>query len=82
MYLGAPLKVFIPVAVVCAALAAAVPNARAQGNYEIQVYGSETVAPRSTMLQISPVHTGLAEAPAQALGRLMDSIVRMKPEGA
>jgi hypothetical protein len=26
--------------------------ARAQGNYEIQVYGSETVAPRSTMVEL------------------------------
>ncbi|MGD1079511.1 MAG: hypothetical protein ABR881_14405 [Candidatus Sulfotelmatobacter sp.] len=29
-----------------------VPLARAQDNYEIQVYGSETVAPRSTMVEI------------------------------
>jgi hypothetical protein len=29
-----------------------VPWARAQDNYEIQVYGSETVAPRSTMVEI------------------------------
>jgi hypothetical protein len=28
------------------------PFARAQDNYEIQVYGSETVAPRSTMVEI------------------------------
>ena len=29
-----------------------VPCARTQDNYEIQVYGSETVAPRSTMIEI------------------------------
>lgn len=28
------------------------PLARAQGNYEIQVYGSETVAPRTTMVEV------------------------------
>jgi hypothetical protein len=33
-------------------LAAAIPAARAQGNYEIQVYGAETVAPRSTMVEL------------------------------
>jgi hypothetical protein len=32
--------------------AAALPLARAQGNYEIQVYGAETVAPRSTMVEL------------------------------
>jgi hypothetical protein len=34
------------------ALAVAVPAARAQGNYEIQVYGAETVAPRNTMVEL------------------------------
>jgi len=33
-------------------LAAAAADARAQGNYEIQVYGAETVAPRSTMVEL------------------------------
>ena len=33
-------------------IVAAVASARAQGNYEIQVYGSETVRPRSTMFEI------------------------------
>jgi hypothetical protein len=28
------------------------PLARAQGNYEVQVYGAETIAPRSTMVEI------------------------------
>jgi hypothetical protein len=30
----------------------AIPMARAQGNYEIQVYGAETVAPRNTMVEL------------------------------
>ncbi|MDR3775218.1 MAG: hypothetical protein P4L26_17825 [Terracidiphilus sp.] len=30
----------------------ALPLARAQGNYEIQVYGAETVAPRTTMVEL------------------------------
>jgi hypothetical protein len=50
--MGAPLKSSIPFAVCCAVFAAVLPIARAQGNYEIQVYGSETVAPRSTMLEL------------------------------
>lgn len=29
-----------------------VPRARAQGNFEIQVYGSETVPPRSTLVEL------------------------------
>ena len=33
-------------------LAASIPMARAQGNYEIQVYGAETVAPRNTMVEL------------------------------
>jgi hypothetical protein len=35
-----------------AAFYAAVPVAHAQGNYEIQVYGAETVAPRNTMVEL------------------------------
>lgn len=34
------------------------------------------VAPRSTMIQPSPVHTGLCEDPEAALERLMDAMVR------
>lgn len=40
------------------------------------------VAPRSTVLQISPVHSGLAESPEHALERLMDTMVRATPHGA
>ncbi len=34
------------------------------------------VAPRSTIIQLSPVHTGLAEDPDSALEHLMDRMVR------
>jgi hypothetical protein len=35
------------------------------------------VAPRSTVIQISPVHAGLCEDPAGALERLLDRMVRV-----
>lgn len=35
------------------------------------------VAPRSTILQTSPVHSGLCEEPARALEHLMDRMVRL-----
>ena len=38
------------------------------------------VAPRSTVLQVSPVHSGLTEDPARSLERLMESMVRMPRE--
>lgn len=34
------------------------------------------VAPRSTIIQISPVHVGLCTEPQEALDRLMDRMVR------
>lgn len=34
------------------------------------------VAPRSTMIQLSPVHSGLCESPEQALEHLLDQFVR------
>lgn len=34
------------------------------------------VAPRSTMLQTSPAHPGLCEAPEAAMERLLDRVVR------
>jgi hypothetical protein len=37
------------------------------------------VAPRSTILQTSPVHSGLCEDPAKALEHLMDRMVRLPP---
>lgn len=35
------------------------------------------VAPRSTVIQVSPVHTGRTDDPATALDRLMDTLVRV-----
>lgn len=35
------------------------------------------VAPRSTVIQLSPVHSGMCDEPAQALGRLVDRLVRV-----
>jgi hypothetical protein len=37
------------------------------------------VAPRSTILQMSPVHSGLCEDPTRALEHLMDTMVRLPP---
>lgn len=39
------------------------------------------VAPRSTIIQTSPVHSGLCEDPAKALERLMDGMVRLPSQG-
>ncbi|WP_224249289.1 DUF3037 domain-containing protein [Hyalangium gracile] len=36
------------------------------------------VAPRSTILQTSPVHSGLCEDPTRALEHLMDTMVRLR----
>lgn len=38
------------------------------------------VAPRSTIIQVSPVHAGLCTEPDQALERLMDRMVRRQPK--
>jgi hypothetical protein len=35
------------------------------------------VAPRSAIIQTSPVHTGLCEAPAHSLDQLIDRLVRL-----
>lgn len=37
------------------------------------------VAPRSTIVQVSPVHAGLCQDPAQALRRLFERMVRLAP---
>jgi hypothetical protein len=39
------------------------------------------VAPRSTVLQVGPVHSGLCQDPAQALEELMNGRVRAPPSG-
>lgn len=37
------------------------------------------VAPRSTILQVSPVHSGLCDQPERALHELFDQMVRVEP---
>lgn len=37
------------------------------------------VAPRSTVIQVSPVHTGRTDDPAGALERLLETLVRPSP---
>jgi hypothetical protein len=39
------------------------------------------VSPRSTMIQVSPVHTGRTANPAAALERLLETMVRQPPAG-
>ena len=34
------------------------------------------VAPRSTVIQLSPVHSGICESPADALAQILDEMVR------
>ena len=38
------------------------------------------VAPRSTILQAGPVHSGLCEDPAKALTHLLETMVRLPPQ--
>lgn len=38
------------------------------------------VAPRSTIIQVSPVHTGRTGDPARALERLVETLVRVTPQ--
>ncbi|ABS25838.1 DUF3037 domain-containing protein [Anaeromyxobacter sp. Fw109-5] len=38
------------------------------------------VAPRSTVIQVGPVHSGVCEVPAQALEKLLDRMVRTAPD--
>lgn len=38
-------------------------------------------APRSTIIQISPVHTGLCTDPAASLTHLLNTMVRLPPPG-
>jgi hypothetical protein len=39
------------------------------------------VSPRSTMVQVSPAHSGLCEDPAGTLEQLMDTMVRLPAPG-
>ena len=40
------------------------------------------VAPRSTVIQVGPVHSGVCEDPARALDRLFERMVRLPPSPA
>ena len=40
------------------------------------------VAPRSSVIQVSPVHTGRTDDPAAALGRLVQMLVRLPGSGS
>ncbi len=40
------------------------------------------VAPHSTIIQISPVHTGLCREPAEALNHLVDTLIRQNAPGS
>jgi hypothetical protein len=46
------------------------------GRLEVRERFHWLVAPRSTVIQVSPVHSGLCEDPRAALERLMDGLVR------
>lgn len=37
------------------------------------------VAPRSTQIQVSPVHSGISERPAEAMQRILGECVSIKP---
>src|SRR5436190_24350114 len=48
---------FVPSMIACALLVAAGSSGAAQGNYEIQVYASPTVAPKTTMFELHSNYT-------------------------
>jgi hypothetical protein len=52
------------------------PDAGAIGRLSRRERWHWLVAPRSTMIQTSPAHAGLCDAPEAALERLMDKVVR------
>ncbi len=56
------------------------PTAGSAGQQDIGRRFRWLTAPRSTVVQPGPVHTGLTEDPAAELQRLLDSLVRL-PEG-
>jgi hypothetical protein len=52
------------------------PEAGALGALPARARFHWLVAPRSTVIQVSPVHTGRTDDPAAALERLLDTLVR------
>jgi hypothetical protein len=55
------------------------PDAGALGELSARARFHWLVAPRSTIIQISPVHTGRTHDPAAALARLVETLVRAAP---
>jgi hypothetical protein len=55
------------------------PEAGALGALPARARFHWLVAPRSTIIQLSPVHTGRTDDPAAALERLLDTLVRTAP---
>jgi hypothetical protein len=53
------------------------PDAGPIGQLPLRERWSWLVAPRSTVLQTSPPHTGLCDAPEASLERLLDKVVRL-----
>lgn len=60
-------------------VAAGDPDAGPIGRLSIRERFHWLVAPRSTVIQVSPVHSGLCDDPARELERLMDAMVRARP---
>ena len=60
-------------------IAAGGPDAGPIGQLSLRERFHWLVAPRSTVLQVSPVHSGLCEDPARELERLMETMVRASP---
>lgn len=54
------------------------PEAGPIGQLPIRERWQWLVAPRSTILQMSPAHAGLCDSPARELERLFDQVVRAR----
>ena len=52
------------------------PEAGAIGSLPTSQRFGWLVAPRSTIVQTSPIHTGFTKDPTEVLGRLLDTVVR------
>ena len=57
------------------------PEAGALGELPARARFHWLVAPRSTVIQTSPVHSGRTDDPAAALERLVETLVRATPSG-
>ena len=55
------------------------PEAGALGELPARARFHWLVAPRSTVIQVSPVHTGRTDDPGAALERLVETLVRVPP---